>query len=114
MYIIIYFVADSRSFLEFKRGDLIELSKDGVDTIQSSCRCYGLCIRTGKHGEFPAEYVYILPTMTKPPADILVLELFALHHFPCFFVIQEYTRYCIYRISQNGQFCQLTVLIKYC
>ena len=63
---------ESGSFLEFKRGDLIELGEDSADMIQSSGWCYGLCVRTEKRGDFPAECVYILPTMTRPPPDILV------------------------------------------
>jgi len=70
----VFFSGDSGSFLEFKRGDLIELDEDSVDMIQSSGWCYGLCVRTGQRGDFPAECVYILPTMTKPPAEILVLD----------------------------------------
>jgi len=66
---------DSGSFLEFKRGDLIELGEDSADMIQSSGWCYGLCVRTSKRGDFPAECVYILPTMTKPPSDILVKDV---------------------------------------
>ena len=69
-----FFSGDSGSFLEFKRGDLIELGEDSADMIQSSGWCYGLCVRSGKRGDFPAECVYILPTMTKPPAEILVLD----------------------------------------
>jgi len=74
---------DSGSFLEFKRGDLIELGEDSADMIQSSGWCYGLCVRTSKRGDFPAECVYILPTMTKPPSDILVWDInihTVLHH----------------------------------
>jgi len=76
---------DSGSFLEFKRGDLIELGEDSADMIQSSGWCYGLCVRTSKRGDFPAECVYILPTMTKPPPDILVLNtlLYHLYYWHC-------------------------------
>jgi len=73
-YFALCFAGDSGSFLEFKRGDLIELGEDSADMIQSSGWCYGLCVRSGKRGDFPAECVYILPTMTKPPPEILVLE----------------------------------------
>jgi len=63
------------SFLEFKRGDLIELCEDSEDMIQSSGWCYGLCVCSGKRGDFPAENVYILPTATRPPADFVVLHI---------------------------------------
>jgi len=65
---------DSGSFLEFKRGDLIELGEDSADMIQSSGWCYGLCVGSGKRGDFPAECVYILPTINRPSNDILVLD----------------------------------------
>jgi len=65
---------DIGSFLEFKRGDLIELGEDSADMIQSSGWCYGLCVGSGKRGDFPAECVYILPTINRPSDDILVLD----------------------------------------
>lgn len=34
--------------------------------------CVGRCERTGEKGDFPAETVYVLPAVTKPPSDILV------------------------------------------
>ena len=34
--------------------------------------CYGVCERTGAKGDFPAQCVYSLPTITKPPAAVLV------------------------------------------
>lgn len=34
--------------------------------------CIGRCERTGEKGDFPAETVYVLPAVTKPPGDILV------------------------------------------
>lgn len=41
-------------------------------SVMSNGWCQGECARTQKVGAFPAECVYILPTVTKPPADILV------------------------------------------
>jgi len=76
MRFVLRVAGDSGSFLEFKRGDLIELGEDSADMIQSSGWCYGMCVRSEKKGDFPAECVYILPTMTKPPSDILVLDRF--------------------------------------
>lgn len=35
--------------------------------------CIGYCERTGDRGDFPAETVYVLPTLSKPPVDILAL-----------------------------------------
>lgn len=34
--------------------------------------CVGRCERTGEKGDFPAETVYVLPALSKPPPDILV------------------------------------------
>jgi myosin-7 len=34
--------------------------------------CVGTVERTEEKGDFPAEAVYVLPCLTKPPADILV------------------------------------------
>jgi len=90
------FAGDSGSFLEFKRGDLIELGEDSADMIQSSGWCYGLCVRSGKRGDFPAECVYILPTMTKPPSNILVLATFTRIVFHCLFY---------FVVNVNGLIC---------
>lgn len=65
---------DHQSFLSFQKGDLIVLEQmngDGANLINSSW-CYGECLRTRQSGDFPAECVYVLPTITKPPAEILV------------------------------------------
>jgi hypothetical protein len=35
----------------------------------------GLCERTNMKGCFPVESVYVLPTMKRPPSDILVSKL---------------------------------------
>ena len=69
----VFFAGDSESSLECKRGDLIELGEYRIDMIQSSGCCRGLCVRSGKRVELPAECVYILPTMCKPAPHILVL-----------------------------------------
>ena len=34
--------------------------------------CVGIVERTEEKGDFPAEAVYVLPCLTKPPTDILV------------------------------------------
>lgn len=65
-------LGESTSFLSFNKGDLIVLDQDNGEVVMNSGWCYGQCYRTGQHGDFPAECVYILPTITKPPADILV------------------------------------------
>ena len=37
--------------------------------------CYGECERTKKKGDFPTECIYVLPTITKPPMEVLVKQL---------------------------------------
>lgn len=58
-----------------QKGDLVILQQDSAEAYATGW-CYGENDRTGKKGDFPAESVYLLPTMSKPPADILV-SLFA-------------------------------------
>ena len=41
--------------------------------MQNSGWCVGTCERTDQRGDFPAEAVYVLPCLTKPPSDILAL-----------------------------------------
>ena len=72
--LLLFFVENGQSFLSFQKGDLIileHMSGDGANFINSSW-CYGECLRTRLQGDFPAECVYVLPTITKPPAEILV------------------------------------------
>ena len=61
--------------MSFRKGDLIVLEDDshGEDVMQSGW-CFGCCERTGQKGDFPAECVYILPTITKPLPEVLVCE----------------------------------------
>ncbi|KAL9964836.1 hypothetical protein ACROYT_G028531 [Oculina patagonica] len=65
--------AESSSFLSFKKGDLIVLESDTGETVLNSGWCYGICERTSKKGDFPAECVYVLPTIAKPSSDTLAL-----------------------------------------
>lgn len=68
----LFISAESSSFLSFKKGDLIVLENDTGETVQNSGWCYGICERTSKKGDFPAECGYVLPTITKPTSDTLV------------------------------------------
>lgn len=58
------------SFLVLKKGDLIAL-KNGLngEHLLTSTWGYGEC--NGKHGDFPTEIVHIIPTIHKPPADVV-------------------------------------------
>lgn len=62
---------EAASFLSFKKGDLIEL-KNGLtgEILLSATWGYGEC--NGRRGDFPTELIYILPTLSKPPNDILL------------------------------------------
>lgn len=62
--------SDAMSFLTYKKGDLIKLLQDCTgETLMSQTWGHGVC--NGQEGLFPTEQVYILPTMTSPPAPIL-------------------------------------------
>ncbi|CAF1182030.1 unnamed protein product [Adineta steineri] len=60
--------------LAIRRGDLITIEEDSRSNQTGSF--FGYNERTGSTGEFPSECVYILPTLSKPPQDIL--QIFAL------------------------------------
>uniref|UniRef100_T1GP66 Myosin-VIIa n=1 Tax=Megaselia scalaris TaxID=36166 RepID=T1GP66_MEGSC len=65
---------ESTTFLSFLKGDLILLEEDSTgDCVLNNGWCIGRCERTQERGDFPAETVYVLPTLTKPPIDILAL-----------------------------------------
>ncbi|XP_071164800.1 myosin-VIIa-like isoform X4 [Mytilus edulis] len=64
---------DGGSFLTFNKGDLIVLNQQSGESVMNSGWCVGECIRTSQKGDFPAECVYVLPTITKPPMEILNL-----------------------------------------
>ena len=61
----------SGNYLILQKGDLIILQQENTDAYTTGW-CFGENDRTGKKGDFPAECVYLLPTMNKPPAEILV------------------------------------------
>ncbi|XP_059059264.1 myosin-VIIa-like [Achroia grisella] len=62
--------SDASSFLQYKKGDFITLLQDcNGETLMNSTWGHGIC--NGQEGLFPAEQVYILPTLTVPPNTIL-------------------------------------------
>ncbi|XP_061402016.1 myosin-VIIa [Musca vetustissima] len=66
--------SDGSSFLSFYKGDLIILEDESCgENVLNNGWCIGRCERTQERGDFPAETVYVLPTLTKPPQDILAL-----------------------------------------
>lgn len=65
---------EGTSFLSFLKGDLLILEEDSTgETVLNNGWCIGCNERTQERGDFPAETVYVLPTLTKPPQDILAL-----------------------------------------
>ncbi|XP_063529447.1 myosin-VIIa isoform X3 [Cydia strobilella] len=65
---------EGSSFLTFQKGDLIILEEDSTgESVLNNGWCIGRCERTVERGDFPAETVYVLPALTKPPPDILAL-----------------------------------------
>ncbi|XP_037976717.2 myosin-VIIa isoform X1 [Plutella xylostella] len=65
---------EGSSFLTFQKGDLIILEEDSTgESVLNNGWCIGRCERSMERGDFPAETVYVLPALTKPPPDILAL-----------------------------------------
>ena len=67
----------SGNYLVLQKGDLVVLQQESTESYATGW-CFGENERTGKKGDFPAECVYLLPTMTKPPIEILVKKNFIL------------------------------------
>ncbi|XP_012269099.2 myosin-VIIa-like isoform X2 [Athalia rosae] len=62
--------SESQSFLPLKKGDLVKLAGGCSGyTIMTSPWGYGEC--RGSVGNFPSEFVYILPTVNKPSESII-------------------------------------------
>ncbi|XP_058887148.1 unconventional myosin-VIIa-like isoform X3 [Acipenser ruthenus] len=64
---------DESSFLSFAKGDLIMLDQDCGEQVMNSGWAHGINDRTKQKGDFPADCVYVLPTATKPPLEIVAL-----------------------------------------
>ena len=58
--------------MSFRKGDLITLDTETGEDVMKSGWCYGKCERTNAKGDFPAECVYVLPSITKPRPAIVV------------------------------------------
>lgn len=73
---------EGTSFLSFSKGDLLLLEEDSTgETVLNNGWCIGRSDRTEERGDFPAETVYVLPTLSKPPDDILALfSIEGAHH----------------------------------
>uniref|UniRef100_A0A8C6XBM7 Myosin VIIA n=1 Tax=Naja naja TaxID=35670 RepID=A0A8C6XBM7_NAJNA len=64
---------DNSGFLSFLKGDLLILDQDTGENVMNSGWANGVNERTKQKGDFPTDSVYVLPTMTTPPPDIVAL-----------------------------------------
>ncbi|XP_066555411.1 unconventional myosin-VIIa [Amia ocellicauda] len=64
---------DESSFLSFVKGDLILLDQDTGEQVMNSGWAHGINDRTKQKGDFPADCVYVLPTVTRPPSEVVAL-----------------------------------------
>lgn len=60
------------TFLSFCKGDLIILDEHDGEHVMNSGWAHGINDRTNQRGDFPADCVYVLPTITRPQYDIVV------------------------------------------
>ncbi|KAJ7418204.1 unconventional myosin-VIIa [Willisornis vidua] len=66
-------VGEESGFLSFLKGDLIVLDQDTGEQVMNSGWANGLNERTKQRGDFPTDSVYVLPTVTMPPLEIVKL-----------------------------------------
>uniref|UniRef100_A0AAY5KPM6 Myosin VIIAb n=1 Tax=Esox lucius TaxID=8010 RepID=A0AAY5KPM6_ESOLU len=63
---------EDSTFLSFSKGDLIILDEHCGEQVMTSGWAHGVNDRTKHRGDFPADCVYVLPTVTRPQYDIVV------------------------------------------
>jgi len=66
--------------LRFSKGDLIFLDEQNGEQVMTSGWAHGVNDRTKKRGDFPADSVYVLPTITRPQYDIVVSVFYSIHY----------------------------------
>ncbi|XP_065505226.1 unconventional myosin-VIIa isoform X7 [Caloenas nicobarica] len=66
-------VGEDSGFLSFLKGDLIVLDQDTGEHVMNSGWANGYNERTKQKGDFPTDSVYVLPTVTMPPLEIVAL-----------------------------------------
>ncbi|MEQ2283740.1 Unconventional myosin-VIIa, partial [Ameca splendens] len=66
-------MAGGATFLSFLKGDLIILDQDTGEQVLNSGWAHGINERTNQRGDFPADCVYVLPSMTRPQQEIVAL-----------------------------------------
>ncbi|XP_059187522.1 myosin VIIAa [Centropristis striata] len=64
---------EESTFLSFLKGDLILLDQDTGEQVLNSGWAHGVNERTNQRGDFPADCVYVLPTVTRPQQEIVAL-----------------------------------------
>lgn len=65
---------EESTFLSFLKGDLIILDQDTGEQVLNSGWAHGINERTNQRGDFPADSVYVLPSMTRPQPEVVVGE----------------------------------------
>lgn len=66
---------EESGFLSFAKGDLIILDHDTGEQVMNSGWAGGINERTKQRGDFPTDCVYVMPTVTLPPREIVVCDL---------------------------------------
>uniref|UniRef100_A0A669C140 Myosin VIIAa n=1 Tax=Oreochromis niloticus TaxID=8128 RepID=A0A669C140_ORENI len=66
---------EESTFLSFRKGDLILLDQETGEQVLNSGWAHGINERTNQKGDFPADCVYVLPTMTRPQQDIALVTM---------------------------------------
>ncbi|MEQ2234302.1 Unconventional myosin-VIIa, partial [Ilyodon furcidens] len=61
------------TFLSFCKGDLIILDEHDGEHVMNSSWVHGINDRSKQRGHFPADAVYVLPSLTRPQYDIVAL-----------------------------------------
>ncbi|XP_066444369.1 unconventional myosin-VIIa [Eleutherodactylus coqui] len=64
---------EDSGFLSFLKGDLIILDQDTGESIMNAGWAHGYNERSKQKGDFPTEIVYVMPSVTKPPSEIVTL-----------------------------------------
>ncbi|XP_025784399.1 unconventional myosin-VIIa [Puma concolor] len=64
---------EESGFLSFAKGDLIILDHDTGEQVMNSGWANGINERTKQRGDFPTDCVYVMPTVTLPPREIVAL-----------------------------------------
>ncbi|KAM4846698.1 unconventional myosin-VIIa isoform 4-T4 [Thomomys bottae] len=62
---------EESGFLSFAKGDLIILDHDTGEQVMNSGWANGINERTKQRGDFPTDCVYVMPTVTMPPREIV-------------------------------------------